>query len=210
MDERTTDVAEVVEAGRHRIRLLLLAVLTALAVAATALVAVWPTPHDATRPAPCLAFGAGPVNNGKSVIAAGIAAQIPEPGILAGLTAAMQETELRNLANPNVPDSLNSAHDGLSLDRDAVGILQQSAAWGTATQRMTPAAAADHFYAVMRTIDGWQNLKPQFLASLVQRSAWPEAYATRVPTARVFYRAHLGEVLAAHCDGTPIAARALS
>lgn len=210
MDERTTDVGEVVEAGRHRIRLLLIAVLTALAVAATALVVVWPTPHGANRPAPCLMFGAGPVNNGKSVIAAGIATQVPEPGILAGLTAAMQETDLRNLANPNVPDSLVAEHDGLGRDADAVGILQQRSAWGTTTQRMTPASAAEHFYAVMRTIDGWQNLQPQLLASLVQRSAWPEVYATRVPAARVFYREHLDEVLATHCDGTTVAAGALS
>jgi hypothetical protein len=210
MDERTTDVAEVVEASRHRTRLLLLAVLTALAVAATALVVVWPTPRDASGPASCQVFGAGPVNNGKSVIAAGIAARVPESGILAGLTAAMQETELRNLANPTVPDSLVVAHDGLGLDADAVGILQQRSAWGTAIERMTPSTAADHFYAVMRTIDGWQNLQPQFLASLVQRSAWPEVYATRVPAARVFYRAHLDEVLAAHCDGAPVAAEALS
>jgi hypothetical protein len=75
---------------------------------------------------------------------------------------------------------------------------------------MTPAAAAENFYAVMRTIDGWQNLEPQFLASLVQRSAWPEVYATRVPAARVFYRTHLDEVLATHCDGTTVAAEALS
>ncbi|AGB27299.1 hypothetical protein Mycsm_07205 (plasmid) [Mycobacterium sp. JS623] len=209
VNERT-DAGEVVEAERHRLRLWLIGALTALAIAAVTLIVIWPTPQATGRPAPCLMFGAGPVNNGKAVIAAGVATGVPESGILAGLTAAMQDTELRNLANPNVPDSLTTAHDGLAADYDALGILQQRAAWGTTTARMTPAAAAQHFYAVMRTIDGWQNMEPQFLASLVQRSAWPEVYATRVPSARVFYREHLDEVLATHCDGTAITAGAPS
>jgi hypothetical protein len=139
-----------------------------------------------------------------------IATGVPESGILAGLTAAMRDIELRNLANPNVPDALATANDGRATDSDAIGILQQRAAGGTTTARMAPAAAAQHFYAVMRTIDGWQNMEPQFLASLVQRSAWPEVYATRVPAARVFYREHLEDVLATHCDGTAITAGAHS
>ena len=135
----TKDAGAVVDAGRRRIRLLLFAVLAALAVTATALVVIATPPHSTRQSAPvCLAFGPGPVNNGKAVIAAGVTMDVPEEGIVAGLTAAMQETDLLNLANPNVPDSLVAANDGLGVDQQAVGILQQTATWGSAGDRMSP------------------------------------------------------------------------
>jgi hypothetical protein len=196
----TKDVGAVVEAGRRRIRLLLLAVLAALAVTAAALVVAATPPHSSQQPAPvCLAFGPGPVNNGKAVIAAGVTMDVPEEGIVAGLTAAMQETELLNLANPNVPDSLVAANDGLGVDQQAVGILQQTAAWGSAGDRMSPAAAAAKFFTSMRAVEGWDVMPAADLAGIVQRSAWPEAYADEVPAARQFYRAHIGEVMATRC-----------
>ena len=147
----------------------------------------------------CLAFGPGPVNNGKAVIAAGVTMDIPEEGIVAGLTAAMQETDLLNLANPNVPDSLVAANDGLAVDQQAVGILQQTAAWGSAGDRMSPATAAAKFFTSMRDVDDWEAMPAAELAGIVQRSAWPDAYADEVPAARQFYRDHIGEVMAAQC-----------
>jgi hypothetical protein len=196
----TKDAGAVVDAGRRRIRLLLLAVLAALAVTATALVLI-ATPPDSGQPTAqvCLPFGPGPVNNGKAVIAAGVAMDVPEEGIVAGLAAAMQETELLNLANPNVPDSLVAASDGLGVDQQAVGILQQTAAWGSAGERMSPATAAAKFFTSMRDVDGWEAMPAAELAGIVQRSAWPDTYLDEVPAARQFYRAHLGEVLATHC-----------
>ena len=120
----TKDAGAVVDAGRRRIRLLLIAVLAALAVTATALVVIATPPHSTHQAAPvCLAFGPGPVNNGKAVIAAGVTMDIPEEGIVAALTAAMQETDLLNLANPNVPDSLVAANDGLAVDHAGGGDL---------------------------------------------------------------------------------------
>ncbi|MDT5307814.1 MAG: hypothetical protein QOE48_3492 [Mycobacterium sp.] len=196
----TKDAGAVVEAGRRRIRLLLFAVLVALAVTATALMLIATPPHSTHQSAPgCLAFGPGPVNNGEAVIAAGVTMDVPEEAIVAGLTAAMQETELLNLANPNVPDSLVAASDGLGVDQQGVGILQQTAAWGSAGDRMSPAAAAAKFFTSMRDVDGWEAMPAAELAGLVQRSAWPDTYLDEVPAARQFYRAHLGEVLATHC-----------
>ncbi|WP_235683226.1 hypothetical protein [Mycolicibacterium fluoranthenivorans] len=196
----TKDAGAVVDAGRRRIRRLLFAALAALAVTATALVLVATPPQSSQQSAPvCLVFGPGPVNNGKAVIAAGVTMDVPEEAIVAGLTAAMQETELLNLANPNVPDSLVAASDGLGVDQQGVGILQQTAAWGSAGDRMSPAAAAAKFFTSMRDVDGWEAMPAAELAGIVQRSAWPDTYLDEVPAARQFYRAHLGEVLATHC-----------
>jgi hypothetical protein len=196
----TKDAGAVVDAGRRRIRRLLFAVLAALAVTATALVLLATPPHNSQQSAPvCLVFGPGPVNNGKAVIAAGVTMDVPEEAIVAALTAAMQETELLNLANPNVPDSLVAASDGLGVDQQGVGILQQTAAWGSAGDRMSPAAAATKLFTSMRDVDGWEAMPAAELAGIVQRSAWPDTYRDEVPAARQFYRAHLGEVLATHC-----------
>lgn len=208
VNDVTQDAGAVIEAGRRRLRLLLITALLALAVTSIALVAT--TPDRAERAAPvCLVFGLGPVNNGKAVIAAGLALDVPEQGIVAGLTAAMQETELHNLANPNVPDSLAAAHDGLALDHQAVGILQQGATWGSAGERMTPAIAAEKFYTAMRSVEGWQQMAPAELAALVQRSAWPDGYLDEVAPAREFYRSHVGEVQVAHCSNGGAADAAL-
>ena len=194
------DAGAVVDAGRRRIRLLLIAVLAALAVTATALVVIATPPHSTRQSAPvCLAFGPGPVNNGKAVIAAGVTMDIPEEGIVAALTAAMQETGLLNLANPNVPDSLVAANDGLAVDQQAVGILQQTATWGSAGDRMSPATAAAKFFTSMRDVDDWEAMPAAELAGTVQSSAFPDAYADEVPAARQFYRDHIGEVMAAQC-----------
>lgn len=195
----THDAGAVIEAGRRRLRLLLIAALLALAVTGTVLVVATPDRTEQAAPV-CLVFGLGPVNNGKAVIAAGLAMNVPEQGIVAGLTAAMQETELRNLANPNVPDSLAAAHDGLAVDRQALGILQQGATWGSAGERMSPVIAAENFYAAMLSVDGWQQMQPGDLAALVQRSAWPDGYHDEVAPAREFYRSHVGEVEVTRCS----------
>ncbi len=197
----TRDADAVIEAGRRRLRLLLITALVALAVTAIAQVATTAAPRTQRADPMCLVFGLGPINNGKAVIAAGLAMDVPEKGIVAGLTAAMQETELHNLANPHVPDSLAAAHDGLAVDHQAVGILQQGVAWGSASERMSPAIAAERFYTAMRSVDGWEEMQPADLAALVQRSAWPHAYLDEVSPAREFYRSHIGEVQVAHCSG---------
>ena len=194
------DAGAVIDAGRRRIRLLLFAVLAALAVTATALVVIATPPHSTRQSAPvCLAFGPGPVNNGKAVIAAGVTMNVPEEGIVAALTAAMQETDLLNLANPNVPDSLVAANDGLAVDHQAVGILQQTAPWGSVGDRMSPATAAAKFFTSMRDVDDWETMPAADLAPIVQRSAFPDSYADEVPAARQFYRDHIGEVIATQC-----------
>lgn len=198
--------------------IIVLALLVAAATAAAVIAAKSSSP--AAQPvgsegnSPCLTYGPGQDNNGKAVIAAGLAAGAPEDAIVAGLTAGLQETHLLNLANVNVPESVNTPHDGLAADHDAIGILQQRAAWGSVEDRMSPATAAGEFFTALMAMDGWQALPPGELAATVQRSALPESYADDVPAAREFYRSHVGEVRMTSCPpgsdagGKPITAEA--
>lgn len=196
----TDNPAEVVDAHRRRLRRWLIAALTALAVTAGAVVSALATPPAAPV---CLGYGPGPLNNGKAIIAAGVALHVPEDEIVAGLTAAMQETGMRNLANPNVPESMVVAHDGLAADHTSVGILAQGPSWGPANELMSPAVAAGKFFTALR--QGWHRgpydtvTTPDELAAFVQRSAFPGSYAAQVPAAEQFYRDHIGEVRAAPC-----------
>ena len=185
-------------AGRspHPLAVFLLALVAVTAVAVAGISALH---HSARDDQLCLSFGPGPVNNGKAVIAAGVALDVPEHGIVAGLSAAMQETRMLNLANPHVPDSLALTHDGLGADRDLVGVLQQSAAWGPPGELMSPAAAAAKFFTAMRAVPDWETLPAGELAGAVQRAAWPQAYLDDVPAARQFYREHLADVRATSC-----------
>lgn len=147
-------------------------------------------------------FGPGPINNGKAVIATGLAMRIPEKGIIIALATAMQESSLRNLANPNVPESLRIPNEGLGHDHESVGIFQQQPWWGAITELMNPSISARKFYEKLLKVGGWQQMAPTVAAQSVQRSAFPDAYADDVPAATLFYRQHLNEVLAAAGPGT--------
>lgn len=146
-------------------------------------------------------FGPGPVNNGKAVIAAGIQMRIPEKGIIVALATAMQESGMRNLANPKVAESLRIPNEGLGNDHLSVGIFQQQPWWGAIRDLMTPRIAAMKFYEALLKIGGWQQMAPTVAAQSVQRSAFPDAYADDVAAATLFYRQHLREVMAAAGPG---------
>ena len=150
-----------------------------------------------------MSFGPGPVNNGKAVIAAGLQMKIPEKGIIIGLATAMQESGLRNLANPNVAASLAIPHEGLGHDHLSVGIMQQQPWWGSLRDLMTPGVAAQKFFTALLKIGGWQNMAPTVAAQSVQHSQFPDAYADDVAAATLFYRQHLREVLATSGEPAP-------
>lgn len=148
-------------------------------------------------------FGPGPVNNGKAVIAAGIQMRIPEKGIIVALATAMQESGMRNLANPNVPESLSIPNEGLGHDHQSVGMFQQQPWWGTIRDLMTPRISAMKFYEALLKVGGWQQMAPTVAAQAVQRSAFPDAYADDVAAATMFYRQHLREVQTAAGPSAP-------
>jgi hypothetical protein len=85
----------------------------------------------------------------------------------------MQESSLRNLPGG---------------DRDSIGLFQQrpSQGWGTAAEVHDPVYATNAFYDVLVKIEGYQNLPITTAAQRVQRSAFPAAYASHEPEARLW------------------------
>lgn len=155
-----------------------------------------------------VSFGPGPVNNGKAVIAAGLQMKVPEKGIIIGLAVGMEESGLRNLANSNVPESLQIPHEGVGHDHLSVGIMQQQPWWGPLRDLMTPGVAAQKFFTKLLTIGGWENMAPTVAAQAVQGSAFPDAYAEFVAGAKIFYAKYLREVRAA--SGRPAPPRTVT
>jgi hypothetical protein len=90
----------------------------------------------------------------------------------------MQESDLRNLANPTVPKSLDVPHEGADRNYDSVGLFQQrpSQGWGSVEQLMDPSESSRLFYSRLVKVAGWENMSVGGAAQAVQRSAFPGAY----------------------------------
>lgn len=104
-----------------------------------------------------------------------------------GVATALVESgdPMQMYANNAVPESLNYRHDAVGSDHDSVGLFQQrdNGAWGTVAQRMDPYESAKLFFAELMKID-WENMDPGAAAQAVQRSAFPDRYATKMQRAR--------------------------
>ncbi|WP_306418915.1 C40 family peptidase [Arthrobacter sp. GMC3] len=129
-------------------------------------------------------------------ISVGHSVGVPAKGIQIAIMVALQESGLRMLANPAVPESLSMPHDGLGYDHDSLGSAQQrpSAGWGTVEKLMTPAYDAETFFGGPRgpnrgsppgllDIPGWTSMGLGQAAQAVQVSAFPELYDRWAPTA---------------------------
>jgi hypothetical protein len=118
-------------------------------------------------------------DNAYIIVEVGKQLQLPRQAYLVAIVTALQETNLRNLANPLVPSSFNYPHEGSATNFDSIGLFQQrpSIGWGTVAQLMDPVQSAARFYAKLVTIGGWQGMTPAKAAQAVQRSAFPNAYA---------------------------------
>ena len=93
-----------------------------------------------------------------------------------GYMVALQESGIRILANPAVPESLNMPNEGTGGDHDSVGIFQQrQAGWGTLEERMNAYASARMFYNKLKSFD-WQSMNKGDAGQKVQVSAHPRAY----------------------------------
>ncbi|WP_245720222.1 C40 family peptidase [Nocardia uniformis] len=105
---------------------------------------------------------------------------ISEHGITAALLAATTESDLRNFANTNVPESLRYDHDAVGSDHDSLGPWQIRASLHGAVgiaQLMNPTHQANWFYDQLEKIPDWPTMPPTALAQAVERSAKPEAYS---------------------------------
>lgn len=119
------------------------------------------------------------MENARTIIEVGKRMGISEQGQEIALATAMQESNLRNLANSTMPDSLNLPNEGTGKDHDSVGLFQQrpSAGWGTVAECMNTEYAAEAFYKGLEGVNGWENMELTEAAQAVQRSAYPDAYA---------------------------------
>ena len=130
-------------------------------------------------------FSKPQLSNALSIIQAGNEAGVGAQGQKIALMTALQESTLRNLANPGVAGSMDLAHEGTGSDHDSVGLFQQrpSMGWGTVQEIMTPSKSASVFYSRLKDVQGWESMPPGRAAQSVQRSATPTAYDKWEPTA---------------------------
>lgn len=122
--------------------------------------------------------------NAATIAAVGVRRQMPERAVVVALATAFQESRLENLSGG---------------DRDSVGLFQQrpSQGWGTPEQIQDQRYAAARFYAALKKVRGWEQMRVTDAAQRVQRSAFPEAYEQWSDESAVLARALLGEATGA-------------
>jgi hypothetical protein len=108
---------------------------------------------------------------------------LPERAVIVALATAQQESKLRNLDYG---------------DADSLGLFQQrpSQGWGSAAQVIQPVYAAGKFYDTLLKVSNWQGLAVGEAAQDVQRSAFPQAYASWEPRATALAGALTGTTFA--------------
>jgi hypothetical protein len=138
------------------------------------------------EPLPVVGLSQSQTDNAYIIIEVGKLMQLPKRAYVVAVSTALQESNLRNLANPDVPVSLKYPHEGLDANFDSVGLFQQrsSMGWGSVAQLMDPAQSAARFYARLIRVSGWQSMSVTQAAQAVQRSAFPAAYAKHVEHAQ--------------------------
>ncbi len=111
-----------------------------------------------------VSFDPDQMNHAGTIVALAVKRDLPARAGSIAVATAIQESKLRNLTYG---------------DRDSVGLFQQrpSQGWGTAEQIQDPVYAANAFYDELVKTDGWQDMRITEIAQVVQRSAYPEAYA---------------------------------
>ena len=119
------------------------------------------------------------MNNAAVIVQVAQEGDLPRRAMLVAMITGMQESSLRNLANPTVPASLNRPNEGSGDNFDSLGVFQQrpSQGWGTVAQLMDPRYAADAFYERLFKLSEWESKSLAAAAQAVQRSAEPDAYA---------------------------------
>ncbi len=135
-------------------------------------------PKSTRPPEPVAGLNQAQMNNAAVIVRVAQELDLPRRAMLVAMMTGMQESSLRNLANPTVPASLDRPHEGDGSNFDSLGIFQQrpSQGWGTVGQLMTPRYAARVFYEKLLTIDDWESRSLGGAAQAVQRSALPDAY----------------------------------
>jgi murein DD-endopeptidase MepM/ murein hydrolase activator NlpD len=134
------------------------------------------------------------VHNARRIISIGKTVNVPPRGWVVAISAAMQESNLRNVTYG---------------DRDSLGLMQQrpSQGWGSPAEVTSPTYAIRAFYGGPQSptpnsglldIAGWQQMSVWSAAQSVQGSAYPFAYADHEATASALVK-KLGHTTAG-CD----------
>lgn len=152
----------------------------------------------------------------RAYISVGKQLEVPRSGQIIAIMMALQESGLRMLANPAVPDSLNFANDGMGIDHDSVGSAQQrpAAGWGTVAELMDASYNARAFYGGptgpnrgsprgLLDVPGWEAMDKGRAAQAVQVSAFPELYAHWEPAATAIVAALGTDTAPAACSNPP-------
>ncbi|MGY0232618.1 M23 family metallopeptidase [Longispora urticae] len=152
------------------------------------------------------------MRNAAMIVQEGQRLGIPPRAWVIAIGTALQESNLHNLANSNVPRSLNIPHEGVGRDHDSVGLFQQrplppdgAGGWGTVAELMTPSISARKFYDKLRGIPGWERMRLTEAAQRVQVSAFPEAYQKWEPLAAAVVDALTGGAARAPGNADPAA-----
>jgi len=128
----------------------------------------------------------------------------PDSVIVGNLVAEITESGLRNLANKNVPESLNYPHDGVGADHTSVGPNQMLASWATQAggmgRLMDPTYQANWFYDQADKVPGGKTMAPAELAQAVERSS-ANAYAGQMKLAQSVFTAVSGTINTDPGDG---------
>ncbi|WP_280381327.1 C40 family peptidase [Nocardia wallacei] len=107
-----------------------------------------------------------------TIVGRGVDRHISTHGQTIAVTTALDESTLRNLANPNVPESLSLPNDGVGHDHNSVGVFQQQPdqGWGTPAELMNPTIATDKFYDALLKVPGWESKSVPDAAAAVQHN----------------------------------------
>jgi murein DD-endopeptidase MepM/ murein hydrolase activator NlpD len=110
-------------------------------------------------------FSPDQVANAAVIVHVGQSMNVPPRGWVVAVATAMQESTLHN--------------SSAMRDHDSVGLFQQrpSKGWGTVAQIMDPQYSSRKFYERLVKVPGWLGLPLTKAAQIVQRSAFPGAYA---------------------------------
>jgi hypothetical protein len=176
LDERTRH-----RDGRRRRWVAPVTILVVLGIVAGSFYAVWTKLRSELFSPSCTATASGSsvtfspeqVANAALVAAISDKRGLPPRAASIAIATAIQESKLRNLAYG---------------DRDSVGLFQQRPSmkvWGTREQILDPVHATNAFYDALVKIDGYESMPITEVAQLVQKSAYPDAYADHEQEGRI-------------------------
>ena len=154
-------------------------------------------PSDSGSDAPQLSTAQ--LKNAKGIINAGQSMGMSSRDIAIGLATALTESSLQIYANPNIPASLNYAHDTVSdgSNLDSLGLFQQRNSWGTVAQRMNAEDSAKLFFDRLKGIKNRNMIEPGMAAQDVQISAYPDRYQENWTKAELIYAGITGGTISA-------------